>query len=612
MHRTNFSQRHEFDLVIYMDQGSESKEQNPALVVLERLLMLQEDDSSGEIDESLSEKVLKRRPALLVGGWAEWRRTASTAPVKMVDGIGFGDTDGIILNTAAAAAAATMGTHINRSATDYLAQSAGVPKIPPASPSSSSFGSATMNPTQLLYQPPTVPPGSRFEDPFNNFTSGIPNQFDTSLPSTTHARPSLYPSQVSALTSQLDQLNMSSAPPALPPKDGPRSTVLPANIPQRLQMVPSAPLLPTAPPIQQQQQSYHLHPPPQSHHHAPIMTRAPSPPSPGASSSALTIHMHLRTDGALDLSREWHAAGGDSGRGFVGLKNMGNTCYMNSILQCLMATRPLCIFFYDGRYKREVNTDNPLGSKGKMALAFAGLVTQVAREENGVTISPSAFREAVCALNPMFKGAEQHDSQEFLATLLDGLHEDMNQGTAIRGGRGHMLHKYTIPAYAQNVTDGDDDDDRRWTGQQAADRAWVRYLRRNDSLIVELFQGQLQSQLRCQTCGTTSTTYNPFMYLSLPIPSPSRNGGGVTLEDCLREFGKAEVLDEADQWRCPRCNVPRRATKTMRICRLPVILLVHLKRFSVSSGGGGFGGGVGGRGMFRDKLDTFVDFPTRG
>ena len=79
----------------------------------------------------------------------------------------------------------------------------------------------------------------------------------------------------------------------------------------------------------------------------------------------------------------------------------------------------------------------------------------------------------------------------------------------------------------------------------------------------------------------------------------SRKRNGVTLGDCLDEFGKPEILSENDAWYCPRCKEHRRASKTFELWKAPDILVIHLKRFSA-------------QGRFRDKLDVFVDFPTEG
>lgn len=132
--------------------------------------------------------------------------------------------------------------------------------------------------------------------------------------------------------------------------------------------------------------------------------------------------------------------------------------------------------------------------------------------------------------------------------------------------------------------------------QMASYLEWQRYTHQNFSVVVNWFQGQLSSRLMCLTCGTTSTTYSPFMYLSLPIPASKRNG--FTLADCLEEFVKEEILDKDDAWHCPNCKKARKATKKLTITRLPHMLIIHLKRFT-------------NRGLWRDKLNTMIDFPLK-
>jgi len=79
----------------------------------------------------------------------------------------------------------------------------------------------------------------------------------------------------------------------------------------------------------------------------------------------------------------------------------------------------------------------------------------------------------------------------------------------------------------------------------------------------------------------------------------SRRRNGVSLDDCLDEFGKVEILSENDAWFCPRCKEHRRASKKFELWKAPDILVIHLKRFS-------------NQGRLRDKLDVVVDFPVEG
>jgi ubiquitin carboxyl-terminal hydrolase 8 len=98
------------------------------------------------------------------------------------------------------------------------------------------------------------------------------------------------------------------------------------------------------------------------------------------------------------------------------------------------------------------------------------------------------------------------------------------------------------------------------------------------SVIGGMFAGQHASQLTCQTCGITSTTYEAFWSLSLEIP----NVEVCDLRDCLRSYCAAERLAGDELWRCPRCKKDREAVKKITITRAPDTLVVHFKRFSAS------------------------------
>jgi ubiquitin carboxyl-terminal hydrolase 4/11/15 len=79
----------------------------------------------------------------------------------------------------------------------------------------------------------------------------------------------------------------------------------------------------------------------------------------------------------------------------------------------------------------------------------------------------------------------------------------------------------------------------------------------------------------------------------------SRKKNGITLEDCLNEYGKSETLSEQNAWYCPRCKEHRRAEKMFELWKAPDILVMHLKRFSSNRN-------------FRDKLEVKVDYPIEG
>ncbi|XP_052208779.1 ubiquitin carboxyl-terminal hydrolase 8 isoform X2 [Diospyros lotus] len=183
--------------------------------------------------------------------------------------------------------------------------------------------------------------------------------------------------------------------------------------------------------------------------------------------------------------------------GLTGLQNLGNTCFMNSALQCLVHT-PKLIDYFLGDYRREINHDNPLGMDGEIALAFGDLLRKL-WAPGATPVAPRLFKSKLSHFAPQFSGFNQHDSQELLAFLLDGLHEDLN--------------RVKSKPYAE-VKDGDGRSD-----EEVADEYWQNHLARNDSIIVDVCQGQYRSTLVCPVCRKVSIMFDPFMYLSLPLPS---------------------------------------------------------------------------------------------
>ncbi len=100
---------------------------------------------------------------------------------------------------------------------------------------------------------------------------------------------------------------------------------------------------------------------------------------------------------------------------------------------------------------------------------------------------------------PQFTGYQQQDSQELLAFLLDGLHEDLNR---------IMKKPYVEMGSHVGKTD-----------EAFAEESWQDHKKRNDSIIVDTFHGLLKSTLNCLVCNEISIKFDPFCYLSLPLPS---------------------------------------------------------------------------------------------
>lgn len=191
-------------------------------------------------------------------------------------------------------------------------------------------------------------------------------------------------------------------------------------------------------------------------------------------------------------------------RGVVGLANLGNSCYMNSALQCLLHTEELAGYFLSRRYVDDINPDNPIGYGGHVAKSFAGLVEAVLLGANA-SFAPREFKHTVGRYNSAFAGYQQQDSQEFTAFLLDGLHEDLNR----------IKSK---PATEKPELPDDKVNDDRAINELAA-AVWDLHKKRNDSVVLDLFTGLYRSVLVCPVCAKVSVTFDPFMDLTLPLPT---------------------------------------------------------------------------------------------
>ncbi|KAJ0565226.1 putative ubiquitinyl hydrolase 1 [Helianthus annuus] len=214
--------------------------------------------------------------------------------------------------------------------------------------------------------------------------------------------------------------------------------------------------------------------------------------------SASTDTEHKRDSVRIDLQRD---------RGLAGLQNLGNTCFMNSALQCLLHTSPLVDYFLQD-YSNEINKQNPLGMRGELAVAFGELLRKL-WSSGRTAVAPRVFKGKLARFAPQFSGYNQHDSQELLAFLLDGLHEDLNR----------VKQKPYIETKDSN---GRPD-------EEVANEFWSYHKARNDSIVVDVCQGQYKSTLVCPDCGKISITFDPFMYLSLPLPSTATRSMTITV-----------------------------------------------------------------------------------
>ena len=204
----------------------------------------------------------------------------------------------------------------------------------------------------------------------------------------------------------------------------------------------------------------------------------------------ITLEELFKTE--LELSDEMK-------KGRTGLYNIGNTCFMNSGLQCLSNCYDLTKYFLLDLYENDINLDNKLGSGGKIAAIYRKLLEDLWKGDENA-INPCYFKSIFAQFVRKFSGYAQQDSNEFLIYLLDKIHEDLNS--------------ITTKPYIEIEEKGKDESD-----EEASKRWWEKHLLRENSIIVDLFHGQFKSTITCNYCNRIAVNFDSYMFLSLPIPS---------------------------------------------------------------------------------------------
>ncbi|XP_060030632.1 inactive ubiquitin carboxyl-terminal hydrolase 50 isoform X2 [Erinaceus europaeus] len=226
-------------------------------------------------------------------------------------------------------------------------------------------------------------------------------------------------------------------------------------------------------------------------------------------------------------------------QGVTGLRNLGNTCYMNAILQCLCSISPLVEYFLSGTYMTALQKDC-----SEVATAFAYVMTDMWLGDSGC-VSPEIFRSALGSLYPAFMKKTQQDAQEFLIYVLNELHE--------------ALKRYQR---------------RRSYEKGSALRCSRKMVTSESSIITRLFEGQLSYSIMCLKCENCTYKNEVFTVLSLPIPSEYE----CSLQDCLQCFFQQDTLTWNNQIHCSFCKTKRETAVRASISKAPKIIIFHLKR----------------------------------
>jgi len=282
--------------------------------------------------------------------------------------------------------------------------------------------------------------------------------------------------------------------------------------------------------------------------------------------------------------------------------NLGNTCYMNAVLQALAHAPELCmamdvephyvrcpIFLENAQKRRSSPSSSPDNiiseikistgtrksrrSSGKKSpttnsnnqtdeLKFCALceieqhLMRVHSTDRDKPVAPSMFVHGfINQVAPWFRLGQQEDSHEFLRLLIDAMQRSCKQ--------------------ARSSPENPQDTPPETTGEEYQVR-----VSKDVEYPFQLFRGMVESNVTCESCNSTSSTLDPIEDIGLdvtPVSTLGSSGGLADVSAALQRFARAEALDSG--YKCEKCGKVGRATKQSRLASIPPILTLHLKRF---------------------------------
>jgi ubiquitin C-terminal hydrolase len=250
-----------------------------------------------------------------------------------------------------------------------------------------------------------------------------------------------------------------------------------------------------------------------------------------------------------------------------GIINVANNCWLNSIIQCLNTIDIFVNKFLSDKYKEDVNE---IHEKYPLIEIYVQVINLM-QTKNKIKIN--SFLKRFVDIHSHFTIGEQHDSQEFIITFIEDIHE--------------------ILSYPSNCNIvGDLKNNRDIKMKNAADY-WSNILNDKYSIMYELFYGQYDFYIKCSKCDDTSYKYEPFCSIELPIEINEvdkevykKNNISTDINniyDCLSYFTHKEEITKELEWKCEKCDCISTGEKQTFIWNTPEILIIMLKRFNYTN-----------------------------
>ena len=248
-----------------------------------------------------------------------------------------------------------------------------------------------------------------------------------------------------------------------------------------------------------------------------------------------------------------------------GLKNMGATCYINTLIQCLCSCSYFVNFILSDVYLDRIQDNNSVDFITEMRSIVKSLLV------DGNSLIPTRFLKTLKLKFDFIDINEQNDLHEILLLILNKMNEEIKVSDAIKYFDTNILRA----SINNKDTEYKKLDDKCY-------KMWYELHKKEYSELVELFYGQSISQIACGNCNHIHHNNEFFNILDLELPKQEDPKIPINIYDCIQKHTSTEFLNyniDDDKWVCNVCNESEKSEKIIRHWKFPPILIVCLKRF---------------------------------
>jgi len=245
-------------------------------------------------------------------------------------------------------------------------------------------------------------------------------------------------------------------------------------------------------------------------------------------------------------------------KGLCGIVNIGNTCFLNSTLQCLSHTLKLTDYLLSKKFENEIENKNK--KEYKLLNSYINLLVNL--WDTNQLVKPKNFLDVLSLFINKYSRLQQQDSHECLMYILDYIHKAMS---------------YEVEVYISGEPKTRTDELMKNSLE-----TWKSFYENNFSYIVELFNGMTYNKIKCisNSCDFQEDVFEPFNCISLDIPFENSDIT-IDLDTCLtKHFQDNEKIES---WKCEKCE-KKGCSKNTQLWSLSNYIIIQFKRFKSGSG----------------------------